>query len=113
MQGRPELEEHHHGIDQFILENHRWAERIAVAAWVVAGLLFAAMAIGPIRDAVESFDRWFYDLVYPIKWAPLTGLSRVLAFVGSAWFVWPLRVVVTEVLLARKRKIKPESVGGI
>ena len=102
---KSELQEPDHGIDQFILENHRWAERIAVAAWVVAGLLFAAMAIGPVRDAVESFDRWFYDLVYPIKWGPLTGFSRVLAFMGSVWFVWPLRIVVTGVLLARKRRV--------
>ena len=95
--------EPHHGFDHLILDDHRWAERLAVAAWVIAGCLFAAMAIGPVRDAIESFDRWFFDLVYPIKWGPLTALSYALAFLGSALFVWPLRLVVTVALLLRKR----------
>ena len=99
----PELSETRQGIDHLVFDNHLWAERVAVAAWVVAGCLFAAMAIDPVRNGIESFDRWFFDLVYPIKWGPLTALSHVLAFLGSAFFVWPLRVVVTAVLVVRKR----------
>jgi undecaprenyl-diphosphatase len=98
--------EHHgidHLIDHLILDNHRWAERVAVAAWIVAGLLFLAMAIDPIRESLDSFDLWFHELTYPIKWGPLTAISRGLAFLGSALFVWPLRIVITGVLWARKR----------
>lgn len=98
-----ELRAPRQGIDHLVFDNHLWAERIAVAAWVVAGCLFAAMALGPVRDAIESFDRWFFDFVYPIKWGPLTALSYTLAFLGSALFVWPLRIVVTAVLIAKKR----------
>jgi undecaprenyl-diphosphatase len=93
----------HHGIDHLILDNHRWAERVAIAAWIVAGLLFVAMAIPSVRDALDSFDLWFHELTYPIKWEPLTGLSYAMAFLGSALFVWPLRVVVTIVLYMRRR----------
>lgn len=92
-----------HGIDHLILDNHPRAERIAVAAWIVAGLLFVAMAIPPIQDRLNSFDRWFHELVYPIKWGPLTALSYMMAFLGSAYFVWPLRAVVTAVLGWQRR----------
>ncbi len=93
----------HHGIDHLILDDHAWAERIAVAAWIVASLLFVAMAIDPVRDRIDAFDLWFHELTYPIKWGPLTALSHTMAFLGSVYFVWPLRGVVTLVLAIRKR----------
>jgi undecaprenyl-diphosphatase len=93
----------HQGIDHLILDNHRWAERVALTAWIVAGLLFIAMAIEPVRDALDSFDLWFHETIYPIKWGPLTVLSRAMAFLGSVYFVWPLRVLVTLVLSWRRR----------
>ncbi len=93
----------HHGIDHLILDDHRWAERVAVTAWIVAGLLFLAMAITPIRDAIDSFDLWFHELTFPIKWGPLTAVSEVMAFLGSVYFIWPLRAVVTVVLWFRRR----------
>ncbi len=96
-------EHEHQGIDHLILDNHRWAERVALTAWIVAGLLFIAMAIGPVSDALNSFDLWFHESIYPIKWGPLTALSHGMAFLGSVYFVWPLRVLVTLVLSWRKR----------
>lgn len=93
----------HQGIDHLILDNHRWAERVALAAWFVAGLLFIAMAIGPVRDVLDSFDHWFHETTYPIKWGPLTALSRAMAFLGSVYFVWPFRVLVALVLSLRHR----------
>lgn len=99
--GEPAVE--HRGIDHLIFDNHIWAERVALGAWIVAGLLFLAMAIGPVRDRLDAFDLWFQELVYPIKWAPLTALSYALAFLGSVLFVWPLRFLVTWVLAHRRR----------
>lgn len=93
----------HQGIDHLLLENHQWAERVAVSAWLVAGLLFLLMAIDPARDALDSFDNWFYELSYPIKWGPLTAAARVMAFLGSVYFVWPLRAVVTLALAVQRR----------
>ena len=93
----------HHGIEHLILDDHRWAERIATLLWAIAGLLFVAMAIPATRDALDSFDTGFYDLTFPIKWGPLTALSHTMAFLGSAWFVWPLRLVVSVALYSKKR----------
>ena len=99
----PSHSQEHHGIDHLILDNHRWAERVALTAWIVAGLLFVAMAIGPVRDALDSFDLWVHELIYPIKWGPLTALSYAMAFLGSVYFVWPFRALVTIVLSVRRR----------
>jgi membrane-associated phospholipid phosphatase len=99
----PETPADVHGFEHWILEDHQGAERVAIGAWIVAGLLFVAMAIGPVRRPIDSFDLWFHNLIYPVKWGPLTGLSYVLAFLGSASFVWPLRVVVTAFLWLRHR----------
>lgn len=93
----------HQGIDHLILDDHRWAERVALTAWIVAGLLFIAMAIGPIRDALDAFDLWFHETTYPIKWGPLTALSHAMAFLGSVYFVWPVRILVTLLLSWRRR----------
>ncbi len=104
MTGQPRASDvDHGGIDHWILEDHHNAEKMAVAAWIVAGMLFLAMAIGPIRRSIDSFDLWFFELTYPIKWGPLTGLSYVMAFLGSAVFVWPLRFLVTIVLALKRR----------
>ena len=76
-----------------------------MAAWIMAGLLFVAMLIDPIREAIDSFDLWFYELTYPIKWGPLTVLSYAMAFLGSGYFVWPLRVVVASWLAWQRRPV--------
>jgi undecaprenyl-diphosphatase len=94
----------HRGIEHLLLDDHRWAERIAILLWAIAGLSFLAMAIPGTRDALDAFDKWFYDVTYPIKWGPLTAISHGMAFLGSAVFVWPLRAVVSVVLYLQKRR---------
>ena len=94
----------HQGIEHLLLDDHRWAERVTVLLWAIAGLLFVAMAIGPTREVIDSFDEWFYDASYPIKWGPLTALSKAMAFLGSAVFIWPFRLVVAVFLYVRKRR---------
>ena len=98
----PESAEHH-GIEHLLLDDHLWAERIAILLWAIAGLSFVAMAIPATRDVLDTSDLWVYDRIYPIKWGPLTGLSYTMAFLGSAWFVWPFRVIVSVILYTRRR----------
>lgn len=94
----------HRGIEHLLLDDHRWAERIAISLWFIASLLFVAMAVPATRDLIDGFDEWFFDVTFPIKWGPLTAISRGMAFLGSAIFVWPLRVVVTGILTYQKRR---------
>ena len=93
----------HHGFDHLLLDDHRWAERIAILLWAIAGLSFVAMALSPTRDVIDRVDQWFYDLTFPIKWGPITAMSYGLAFLGSWIFVWPFRLIVSVVLYAKKR----------
>jgi undecaprenyl-diphosphatase len=93
----------HHGIDHLLLDDHIWAERVAILLWAIAGLSFVAMALSPTRDVIDRVDQWFYDQTFPIKWGPFTAISHGLAFLGSWVFVWPLRLVVSVVLYAKKR----------
>lgn len=94
----------HHLLEHILLEDHRWAERVAILLWTIAGLSFVAMAIPATREVLDDFDRWFYDLTYPVKWGPLTAVSTAMAFLGSAVFVWPLRVIVAGVLYQKRRR---------
>lgn len=93
----------HHGLEHLVIDDHRWAEHIALLLWATAGLSFVAMAIPSSREALDSFDLWFHELTYPIKWGPLTGLSHAMAFLGSAMVVWPIRLLVIGILAVKKR----------
>ena len=94
----------HHGIDHLLLDDHRWAERIAVLLWAISGSLFIAMAIPATRELIDSFDEWFYDITYPIKWGPLTALSHGMAFLGSVMFIWPFRLAIAVFLWMKDRR---------
>ncbi len=92
------------GIEHLLLDDHRWAERIAVLLWAISGSLFVAMAIPATREVIDAFDERIYDLTYPIKWGPLTAVSYGMAFLGSAMFIWPFRVVVTVFLYVKRSR---------
>lgn len=90
-------------LEHLLLHDHPRAVRLAIALWVLALGLFVGMAIPPARDLIESFDRAIYDLTFPIKWAPITVLAYALDFLGSVWFIWPLRVVVAVFFMRRNQ----------
>ena len=95
--------EEHHGLSHILLDDHEWAWRFALVLWAVAGLLFVAMAIPPIRDVIFSMDEWIYDTTYPVKLGGITAVAWVLNFIGGGLFAWPLRTVVAGILAARRR----------
>lgn len=92
-------------LEDLLVTDHPRAVRVALVLWGLAGALFVIMAIPPLRDAVTTFDRAIYDLVYPVKWEPFTLVARTLAFLGSVWFVWPLRAMVAGYLWMRRRYV--------
>ncbi|HSF84430.1 MAG TPA: phosphatase PAP2 family protein [Acidimicrobiia bacterium] len=93
----------HSSIEHLLVQDHPRAVRFAVGLLFIALSLFIAMAIPPVRDAIEQFDKAIYDVTYPIKWGPLTVLAHALDFLGSSLFVWPLRLVMTIYLSWRRR----------
>ncbi len=66
---------------------------------VVVSVLVAAPAT---RPAVQRVDDWWYRLVAELRWAPLDTVSTALSTLFGAAVGWPIRAVVTLVLLARR-----------
>jgi undecaprenyl-diphosphatase len=97
------VREEHEGLSHILVEDHEWAWRFAVLLWAVAGLLFVAMAIPPIRDAIQSMDDWIYDTTYAIKIAAITPIAYLFNFIGGGIFAWPFRMAITAILVAKKR----------
>jgi len=77
--------------------------RFALVLWAVAGMLFVAFAIPPVRDVLFSMDEWIYDTTYPIKIGVLTAAAYTLNFIGSGLFAWPFRLLITLILAGKRR----------
>jgi undecaprenyl-diphosphatase len=72
-----------------LLHDHPVAMRIALGLWVFSALLFIAIAIPTLKDAVQAVDDQVHRWVVSIEWGPAVTASQFLDFVGSAWIVWP------------------------
>ena len=72
-----------------LLHDHPVAIRIALGLWVFSALLFIAIAVPTLKDAVQVVDDQVHRWVVSIEWRPAVAASQFLDFVGSAWVVWP------------------------
>jgi membrane-associated phospholipid phosphatase len=72
-----------------LLHDHPVALRIALGLWVFSALLFMAIAVPTLKDAVQAVDDQVHRWVVSIEWGPAVTASQFLDFVGSAWVVWP------------------------
>ena len=96
-------EEEHQDPGHALVEDHVWAWRLALVLWAIAGLLFIAVAIPPIRDEIFKFDTWIYEGTYPIKLGAITPVAHFLNVIGGGLIAWPIRLLVTIILIAKKR----------
>ncbi len=90
-------------LSEPILHDHPTAWRIARVLWVMAALLFVAVAVGPLRQVVDRVDEVVFDAVLAAEWTPAVLLARVLDFIGSAWVTAPLMVGVSGWLIWLRR----------
>ena len=86
-----------------LLYDHPMAIRIAFALWVFSALLFIAIAVPSLKDAVQVVDDQVHRWVVSIEWRPAVAASQFLDFVGSAWVVWPTMAAVAGWLAWRRR----------
>ena len=77
-----------------LLQDHPLALRVAMGLWIGAGLLFLAIAIPSLKDAVQVFDDAVHRWVITVEWGPLVVAAQVLDFIGTAWVAWPLMIAV-------------------
>jgi membrane-associated phospholipid phosphatase len=79
------------------------ALRIALGLWVFSALLFMAIAVPTLKDAVQAVDDQVHRWVVSIEWGPAVTASQFLDFVGSAWVVWPTMAGVAAWLAWNRR----------
>ncbi len=86
-----------------LLHDHPVARRVALVLWALSALLFLALAVPPLTDAVQSVDDVVQRWVVAAEFDPAVAAAKVLDFVGSAWVTWPLMVVIAGWLAWRRR----------
>ena len=86
-----------------MLLNHRRALRLVAVCGVLTIVVFLLVGTDPNRGLVQDVDDWFHALMVDLRVTPLVWVAKALAFAGSVWLNWPIRVVVM-VLLAVKRR---------
>ena len=86
-----------------MLLNHRRALRLVAGLGLMTVLVFLVVGTDPNRGFVQDLDDGFLDAMVAARFAPLVWLAKALAFAGSVWVNWPIRLVVM-VLLGVKRR---------
>ncbi len=89
--------------DRPLLTDHPAALRVAIALWVLGGLLFLALAIPITADWVQTVDDWVYALAVDLENVFVVGVAEALDFVGSTWVVTPVMVLTAVFLLWKRR----------
>ena len=89
--------------DDPLLHDHPVAMRIALGLWFFSALLFMAIAIPTLKDAVQAVDDQVHRWVVSIEWGPAVSASQFLDFIGSAWVVWPTMAAIAGWLAWSRR----------
>lgn len=89
-----------------MLLNHRRALRLVAVCGVLTILVFLLVGTDPNRGFVQDVDDWFNDLMVDVRFTPLVWVAKALAFAGSVWINWPIRVVVMVMLAVRRRWVQ-------
>ena len=86
-----------------MLLNHRRALRLVGGTAVATVVVFLLVGMDPNRGFAQGVDDWWHDLMVSARVAPLVWVAKALAFAGSVWLNWPIRVVVLVLLAFRRR----------
>ena len=86
-----------------LLTDHPAARRVAVALWVLGGLLFLALAISTTAEWVQAVDDWVYTLAINLETGFVVGVAKAMDFIGSTWVVTPVMVLTAAFLLWKRR----------
>ena len=89
-----------------MLLNHRRAGRLALVLLLLGALLLAAVAYSSTLSVVQEVDDAWRSLMIDLRVSPLVWVAKVLAFVGSPWINWPLRVAALALLAVKRRWVQ-------
>ncbi|MDQ4131929.1 MAG: phosphatase PAP2 family protein [Actinomycetota bacterium] len=86
-----------------MLLNQRRVLRFALGALLLGALMLLLMAVDATADGIQWVDDRWRDLMVSARFTPLVWLCEAMAFIGSVWVNWPLRIA-AMVFLAFKRR---------
>lgn len=86
-----------------MLMNHRRALRIVAGTAALTAVVFLLVGTDANRGFVQDLDDWWLDLMVRARVDPLVWVARALAFAGSVWLNWPIRLAVMVLLAGRRR----------
>ena len=86
-----------------MLLNHRRALRLVGLLGVLTVAVFLLVGTDPNRGFVQDVDDGFLDVMVDARVTPLVWVAKALAFAGSVWVNWPIRVLVIVLLCVRRR----------
>lgn len=93
------MEPPHHRM----FEDHRRALRLGFLLVAATALVFAALAFGPARDAVDAMDEAVWRGVQRLQSGVLTVGAKALDYAGGVWITTPIRIGVSIWLIVRRR----------
>jgi membrane-associated phospholipid phosphatase len=70
---------------------------------VLTVAVFLLVGTDPNRGFVQHIDDWFLRVMVSARFTPLVWVAKALAFAGSVWVNWPIRIVVMVLLAVRRR----------
>jgi len=97
------LPEQHRLAQRPLLTEHPAARRIAIAVWVLGGLLFLALAIPTTAEWIQAVDDWVHTLAIDLENSFAVGVAEAMDFMGSTWVVTPVMVLTAAFLLWKRR----------
>lgn len=86
-----------------MLLNHRRALRLVALSAACTVVVFLLVGTDPNRGFVQDVDDWFLDVMVSARVTPLVWVAKALAFAGSVWVNWPIRVAVMVLMAVRRR----------
>ena len=86
-----------------MLLNHRRALRLVAALGMLTVAVFLLVGTDSNRGFVQDIDDGFLDVMVDARVTPLVWVAKALAFAGSVWVNWPIRVLVIILLCVRRR----------
>ena len=90
--------------DSFALRrSRRHSVMVSLVLVAIAATLTVIMLIDPLQPWVQPFDDWWYRWIADHRTPWLTRVAEVLAFVGSGWVTFPLRLAIAALLAFRRR----------
>jgi membrane-associated phospholipid phosphatase len=93
-----------HAVLPVPMPRHR-VSRTGLTLLGLGGIVTAFMVIGGDQTIFQPADTWWFNTMADLRWKPFVALSMLLSVAFQAAVTWPIRILITLLLAARRRWI--------